>query len=464
VKSSGLVFELGDPVVVRPDRSVAHPVAEVSEDDVTGVAGVALWGELLDRLGLVGEADRRGLRPIGPGGYTGGECYRAVVETQLAGGEFLSDRSLLADEATARLRGDHVLPSHSTLYRFLAGADLGRAHKAAAVNRAMLGRAWAMGAAPAPGILTIDPDATWIETSGRLKEGAAFSYKHEVGLSPMVGVCGETGDVLGLRARGGNAQAGRALGSFVDECVGAIPREARGRYQLWLRVDSAGYQAEVVGAAERHNMVFTITAKKTTRVAAALEALATDPATTWVPALGAEAEVGSEVAECDFDFAGRRLRMIVRRQRASTGEQLSLDDLDGWRFHAIITNIDAHLRSAAEVEHHHRLRGGGPEEAIRQLKGDFGLCHAPVANFYGNWVWWHAAALAYNMARWLRVLALPEAFATCRGKRLRLAFLNVAAKVVRHGRRLQLRLPRAYAHAKAFIAALAQLRALPHFA
>ena len=461
VKATAVLFDAPDKAIPAPTRSIAHPVVDASEDSVTGVGGVVLWGELLDRLGLVAEADRRDLRPIGPGGYTGGECYRAVVETQLAGGEFLSDRSLLADEATGVLRGTHALPSHTTLFRFIDGADLGRVQKAAAVNRAMLRRAWSMGAAPAPGILTIDPDATWIETSGRKKQGAAFSYKHEVGLSPMLGVVGETGDVLAVRARGGSAQAGRAMASFVDECVSALPRDLRGRWQLWLRIDSAGYQKEVVYAAEANNMVFTITAQKTTRVQGAIEALARDPETKWLPAIGAEEEKGSEVAECDFDFAGRKLRMIVRRQATKAGEQLSMDDLDGWRFHAIITNIDAHLRAAAEVEHHHRLRGGGPEEAIRQLKGDFGLCHGPVGNFYGNWLWWHASALAYNVARWLRVLALPEAFANCRGKRLRLCFLNVAAKVVRHARRLVLRLPRAYPHAEAFIAALERLRALP---
>jgi len=464
VKTTAALFEIADPLATRPWQRVAAVIPEATEDSVTGVAGIALWGELLDRLGLVGEADRRDLRPIGPGGYTGGECYRPLVELQLAGGDFLSDRSLLAGEATMRLRGTHALPSHTTLFRFLAGANLGRVQKAAAVNRAMLRRAWAMGAAPAPGILTIDPDATWIETSGRKKQGAAFSYKHEVGLSPMVGVVGETGDVVGVRARGGNANAGRAMGSFVDECVGAVPKEVRGRYQLWLRVDSAGYEAEVVEAAERHNMVFTITAKKTTRVQTAIVRLASDPATVWVPAIGAEEDKGSEIAECDFCFAGRSLRMIVRRQPTKAGDQLCFDDLDGWRFHAIITNVDAHLRSGAEVEHHHRLRGGGPEEAIRQLKGDFGLCHAPVQNFYGNWLWWHAAALAYNVGRWLRVLALPTGFASCRGKRLRLAFLNVAAKVVRSGRRIVLRLPRSYRHAEAFVAALGKLRALPTFA
>ena len=118
------------------------------------------------------------------------------------------------------------------------------------------------------------------------------------------------------------------------------------------------------------------------------------------------------------------------------------------------------------VDQRHLARKTTPNvlQCVAYSKGDFGLCHAPVANFYGNWVWWHAAALAYNTARWLRVLALPETFANCRGKRLRLAFLNVAAKIVRHARRIVLRLPRAYAHAEAFTTALDRLRALPVFA
>jgi hypothetical protein len=248
----------------------------------------------------------------------------------------------------------------------------------------------------------------------------------------------------------------------VDECVAAIPAECRADYQLWVRVDSAGYRSDVVEAAERHNAVFSITVRGYERARAAIEAVATDPATVWSPALGAEEERGSEVAEAPFRFAGRDLRLLVRRQPVATDDQLSFDDLDGWRFHAVVTN--APLGAAAEVEHHHRLRGGVPEEAIRQLKEDFGLNHAPLENFFGNWLWWHASALAYNVGRWVRVLALPQSFRTCRGKRLRLAFFNVAARVVTSGRRLYLRLPRAYAHAAAFIEALARLRRLPAFA
>jgi hypothetical protein len=153
------------------------------------VGGVALWGPMLDNLNLVGVADGRRLRPIGPGGYTGGECYRALVEILLAGGDFLSDRSLL-DGPTQQLRGAHVLPSHATMFRFCGGADFGRVQKAAAVNRTMLARAWASGAGPSGGMVTVDPDATLVDTYGPDKEGSKFSYRGEVGLSPLIGVCG----------------------------------------------------------------------------------------------------------------------------------------------------------------------------------------------------------------------------------------------------------------------------------
>lgn len=467
MNATATLFDAGE-IVARPRREAARVKAEIADEDVTGVAGVALWGPLLDRLNLVGVADERGLRPIGPGGYTGGECYRTLVEVLLAGGEFLSDRSLL-EGVTERLRGEHAFPSHSTLFRFCAGADLGRAQKAAAVNRTMLARAWALGAGPAGGMVTIDPDATLVDTYGPGKEGSRFTYRGEVGLSPLIGVCGETGDVLALRARGGNAHPGRALAGFIRECAAAVPAPVRAEKNLWVRIDSAGYQHEVFAACEALGAVFSITAPNKANVGAAVLALATDEATVWSPALSAEGDKGPEIAETMIEVGQskkdrRVLRLIVRRQRTTTGDQLSFDDLGGWRFHAIVTNLPGIFAPAVDVEAHHRLRGGIPEDVIRQLKEDFGLIHAPVQNFFGNWLWWHACALAHNVARWIRDHVLPREFRRCRGKRLRLAFFNVAARVVRHARQLWLRIPRSQAWADAFIEALTRIRALPAFA
>ena len=75
-------------------------------------------------------------------------------------------------------------------------------------------------------------------------------------------------------------------------------------------------------------------------------------------------------------------------------------------------------------------------ECPRILDRFIGMNHAPLRNFFANWLWWLASALAYNVARWVRVLALPEPFRTCRGKRLRTAFINVPARVVRTSRRI----------------------------
>jgi len=131
----------------------------------------------------------------------------------------------------------------------------------------------------------------------------------------------------------------------------------------------------VIEAAGRHNTVFAFTADKTVRVRAAIEVLASDPATTWVPAGGRDQQ-GSEIAKCDFSFAGRQLRLIVRRQPTRKGDQLSTDDLDGWRLHAIIiTNSDTRLRSGADVEAHQRLRNGGTQCVRTLLAPREGLRH-----------------------------------------------------------------------------------------
>jgi hypothetical protein len=83
------------------------------------------------------------------------------------------------------------------------------------------------------------------------------------------------------------------MGSFIDECVQAVPVNARPRYRLWIRVDSAGYQQQVLAAADRHRADFSVTAKGYPAVLGVVHALAADPGTGWAPALGAETEKGS---------------------------------------------------------------------------------------------------------------------------------------------------------------------------
>lgn len=97
MKTTTTLFQIEDRVVARPLRRAAPVAVEASEENVTACAGIALVGEPLDRLGVVEVADRHRLRRIGPGGYSGGEWYRPLVELQLAECEFLLDVWLLQD-------------------------------------------------------------------------------------------------------------------------------------------------------------------------------------------------------------------------------------------------------------------------------------------------------------------------------------------------------------------------------
>lgn len=130
--------------------------------------------------------------------------------------------------------------------------------------------------------------ATYVDTYGPGKEGSRFTYKGEVQVSPLVGVVGETGDVLCIRARGGNASPRKKLASFVDECVAAIGEPWRSLCQLWIRIDSAGYSRAVIDAVTAHSAAFSITCGNDKRARVAIYELATSAETTWVPALSCD--------------------------------------------------------------------------------------------------------------------------------------------------------------------------------
>lgn len=199
----------------------------------------------------------------------------------------------------------------------------------------MLARAWTLGGAPDTEVLTLDPDATKVATFGLGKQGSTFSYNFDgTCLHPLVGVIGETGEVVAVRNRGGGAFAGRALGSFTEQCLAAIPGGHRDDYQIWVRSDSAGYQSELVKVCDDAGVWFTATAKQYSNVRGAIEALALDDATVWHDARGGESDNHSQVAETTIDALDRELRLIVRRQPADTDgdAQLAFDDIDGWRW------------------------------------------------------------------------------------------------------------------------------------
>ena len=148
--------------------------------------------------------------------------------------------------------------------------------------------------------------------------------------------------------------------------------------------------------------------------------------------------------------------MIVRRERAHPGAQLSFTDHDGHRFQAILTDQHGEI---ADFEREHRGRAR-VEDHIRNDK-DTGMRNLPFRDFEHNRVWLQIVRIAHDLIVWTQRLLLTGELAKSEPKRLRYRILHVAARLSFHARTATLRIQASWPWANDLTIAFARLRALP---
>ena len=176
-----------------------------------------------------------------------GDKMMTLVASALAGGDCINDADALRAGGTARVLG-FTAKAPSTLGAFLRSFRWGHVRRLDQVSRELLARAWAAGAGPGDGPLTIDLDSTICETYGLAKEGARHhGYTGARGYHPLLAVAAGTGDVLMSRLREGRANTARGTAHFLRETVGRV-RYGGVMGQLTVRADSGFYTHAVVAA------------------------------------------------------------------------------------------------------------------------------------------------------------------------------------------------------------------------
>ena len=149
--------------------------------------------------------------------------------------------------------------------------------------------------------------------------------------------------------------------------------------------------------------------------------------------------------------------MIVRRERAHPGAQLSFSDHDGHRFQATLTDQpdpDIQILERRQRERAHA------EDHIRNDK-DTGLRNMPFRDFEHNRVWLAITRLAHDLIVWMKRLLLTGELARAEPKRLRYRLLHVGARLAFHARKATLRIHQAWPWAQALADAFGRLKALP---
>jgi hypothetical protein len=313
----------------------------------------------------------------------------------------LADGGCLAD---LRALGDQQAPfgavaSSSTAFGLIgriASDPAGLERPRAAHTRARA-RAWELAGAPTE--LDIDLDATLL-TAHSDKEGAAGNFKG-FRLSSDAGLW--RSDRRGAVARG--------LGVRQPRAAGLVPRRC---YPLLGRQDLT----------------------ETVR-----EAIVQIPDRAWVSAVDQDGDQrpNGHVAEitADLDLGGwpAGSRVIVRRERAHPGAQLSFTDHDGHRFQSILT--DQPSEDIAAIERRHRARAR-VEDHIRNHKET--VRNLLFRDFEHNRIWLELVLVAHDLLAWTQRLLLTGELARCEPKRLRYRLLHVAARLAFHARGARLRL------------------------
>lgn len=387
--------------------------------------------------------------------YVGGTCLEDVAHLQ-------------HDEATRRMLGACRLPDPTTAGDFLRrfDDDVPLQQLRAAIDEVQDAvwrklprrrRQWA----------TIDLDGKVKELYGVQKEGADFSYSGKWSYHPLMASLAETGECLASRNRPGNMRSSEGAADLVDEIM---PRVKARFATVLVRGDSDFDRTDLRQVVEKHGAYFAFVARETgvrPTLANGLDESAwrpyANPKHRPQEAKGPRRRTGKNqrrqqarkrgyhdirqvkqwVTEIPWTPKGSDVsyRLVIRRQRVEEckGQQVLFQS---YRFHYVLTNLPAAYSPHEVIDVTYQRCD--QENLIEQMGSGLAMWRMPVAEFHGNSAWLEIGRLAWNLAKWIAMLALAPEVIRWEWKRFRLAFVYLAAEVITRARQTWIRFPRSH--------------------
>jgi len=438
-----------------------HP--EPAQEKLTALAGVPLFVRAFRSLGGPQSVQQHLHLKQRERGFNEAALVESLLILNAVGGDCLEDLDRLRqDPGWAELIG-HEVPSavvgRKFLYRFHEEERIEQARQQlrlgevsyipeesaplrglAAVNRDLvreLGRRCAT-----EKIATIDLDSTVIES---WKQEAQPTYQGGAGYQPLVALWAEMDVVLAEEFRDGNVPAQRQPLRVARQAFAAVPPTVR---EFYFRGDSACYDQELIewlrdeqregGPPGFIGFAISVRMNNPTLRGKILRL----PEEAWKP-YGEEAEVIKECAEVNTYWPEARkpkeygpLRWVAIRVRQRQGE-LFAEGVEV-KHYAVVTNLWAW--STQRLLEWHREKAGSIEAVHDVLKNELAAGVLPCGRFGANAAWFRLAVMTHNVLTALKRLALPPELLAARPKRLRFLIFHTPGRLVRHARRMILKL------------------------
>ena len=288
--------------------------------------------------------------------------------------------------------------------------------------------------------ITLDIDATEIIAA---KIDAQWTYNKNQGYMPMVGHVAETGQVVAGDFSDGNTAPAKENREFIQLCQQSLPENC---FVQSLRIDAAGYQTKIIHHCDEENIRYAIRAKMSAMIKTTINSLKDKD---WEPFVNKKGEAirgqdAYRTVHCMGDYE-KAFTLIIQRKRIKGQAELDLDSDNsgeeivsgGYIYRAIATNQNEWSNS--QIIHWYNQRGEDSENRIKELKLDFGGDTLPCSDFNANALYFFLAAISYNLFALMRQL-LPEELAHHRAKTIRWRLYAMAAKVVKTGRQIFVKL------------------------
>jgi hypothetical protein len=459
---------------VKRIRRLGRLVFAVGGPGVVSHAGARLLVETARAVGLDSGLSAV-MAPWRPGPRAVHDPGKVVLDLAMSaamGGRCPADLAVL--RAVSPVFGP--VASDATVSRAVAAwvaEDGGAAAEAAIWSAVAAARvvAWRHGRVPTQdGMLVIDPDATLV-TAHSAKQGAKSTFKKTLGHHPLLAYLdhgtGGTGEPVAGLLRPGNAGSNTAADhiTVLEHALAQLPAERvradeHGRRNILVRCDGAGATHRFLDFIHDQGMQFSV---RFTLAGPDITELATTlPDAAWTPARADPAGI-AHVAEVTDEAWLRgwppNSRLVVRREhpsRAAKHRQLSICEIDGMRYTAILTNTPD--LPTDDLEHRHR-RHARVEDRIKDAK-DTGLNHLPYPDLASNRIWLAIVALAQTLLAFTTRLALTGTWRTATPKTLRHRLFSCAGQLVHTARRTRLNLAETWPWTTTLHAALTRITTL----
>jgi hypothetical protein len=462
-----------------------------SRSEVTPYGGLMLVAELCRRFHVSKVIDRHVhvLKAHKP--YHESDHVLALAMNLFVGGTCIEDLgNLQQSEAVRRLLGACRLPDPTTAGDFLrrfnskALGDLRRANdeiqsriwkKQRRLNRDKA-HEWAL----------IDLDGHTKKLYGHTKQGADFSRKGEWSYHPLLVSLANTGECLAIRNRPGNVRSSNGAAEVLTEL---LPRMRSHFARRLVRADSDFDRRDVRDACEAEGACFAFVGREhDARRATAAGVTEGD----WKPFRTRAARHRAHAASRP-DYRRRKKKDNLRRRRARQRNYKELKLAEQWmaevpwtppdsdktyrlvirrqliehrkgqqflftqyRYRYVVTNLPRSVTTEQVLDLTYQRCD--QENVIEQMGSGLAAWRMPVAEFDGNCAWLEIGRLAWNLAKWLALLALPEEVLRWEWKRFRQAWVYLAAQVITRSRQIWLRFSSSHRFVQTLVAAHRKLQ------